>query len=185
MEKLIQFKSEVETLCYEQLEQRLYRLMLKMSHNWVDAIGAIRSFDIDDIMQELKVILYKSFLAYSIDKGVIFYTYVCKNFNKHLWYLARGKKPDVYNVDDEVEYLRIKSTLQTTDFTEKLIDGIAYKEILKHFDVLTENQKKMMNLIYIENKRQSDIAKTLNVHQRVVYSAEQCAIRKLKKIVGV
>ena len=94
-------------------------------------------------------------------------------------YYRNNKKHEVENIDDYAEFLPDNRIMSGIDVDENLI----YTEFIKNIEQrLSESDRKLFHLAYIQDKSYSDICKELNINNQSLRTKISRLKDRIKKI---
>ncbi|QIB27526.1 RNA polymerase sigma factor [Caloranaerobacter azorensis] len=140
----------------------------------------------EDLIQEGYEIILRALRYYDEDKGVHFLGYVKMMLKFH--YLNNSRK--------NREYISLNQTINSKDDSLELIDCIADENLLQDeivikneevldlmnaLDELTERQREIVFMYYIQNISLKEISKRLDISYRTAVNIKTSAIKKLRK----
>lgn len=144
-------------------------------------ISSIRKYcpikeEFEDLMQDGKMIVLECIETYQEEKGH-FLNYV-KNYLKYYYldtlkYLVKYEsKNTLFEMDEEIEdENNIEETIENKELGKELYSAI--KE-------LTERQRTILIMYYVENKTHAEIAEKLNIKIRTVINTKTRAIEIIR-----
>lgn len=174
---------------------------LLVEHNLRLVAHIVKKFDpkpqdIEDLISIGSIGLVKAIDTYSQEKGTRLATYASKCIeNEILMHLRATKntKSEVHlfepltsdSEDGEVSYIDIIRD-EEPDVADVVTAKIQAENVLKHFDVLDEKEKQVLQLRYgldgQAQKTQREIAKMLGISRSYVSRIEKRALSKLAKV---
>lgn len=155
-------------------------------------LSAIRKYynkyDIyDDLIQEGYEIILKGLADYDPSKKVHFLGYVKALLRYH--YLSRGRNEKrtislnqlIDTKDGEIELMEtIADTESLVD--ETIIQRESWNDLRTSLSSLTQRQREVIVLYYLENYSINEISRKLGIGYRTVVNTKTIALRKLKNI---
>ncbi len=138
--------------------------------------------ELEDLMQEGNLKILESIDKYEEKKGIYFLGYV-KTMLKYM-YLDKHKEREHMSLnekatggEDEIIDLLVSEDL---DISEEIATRDEIEELRDKLKELTERQREIIILFYIEKKNMHQIAEKLNISYRTVVNTKTMAIKKLR-----
>lgn len=180
--KLIKLKDGIKNMTLEEVYEQFKRLIYKICQTWKG------KYELDDLSQVAFIGLNKAYNSYSVEKDILFTTYVSTIINNELRMYHRKEKKHEGNISMNV-------TLNDTDNMELenvISDDINYENIaisniecdkLKYaIAQLSEKERKIIEDINFRYKKQIELAEELNLNQSYISRIYKNALLKLRKI---
>lgn len=178
IDKLLESSKQGNKSSKEELLNKLRPLIISSINKYYP-----NSMDYEDLIQDGNIVVLECINNYDISKGVFFLGYV-KTMLKYN-YLQNHKRKYMISLntavgdDNENEMIDLLQS-EELEAIESLIiveNNEIVKECLK---VLTQRQRNIVLLFYIENISIGDIAKYLKVTYRTVVNTKTQAMKKLR-----
>lgn len=138
--------------------------------------------EVEDLMQEGNLKILESINNYDEDKGVYFLGYI-KTMLKYM-YLDKHKERQHMSLNektgdgnDEIIDLLVS---EEADIGDTIASKEELKELNKILKVLTERQRQVIVLFYIEKKNMHEIGAKLDISYRTVVNTKTMALKKLR-----
>lgn len=138
----------------------------------------------DDLIQEGYELILKALSDYDREKGVHFLGYV-KTFLRYHYLNKYNGDPDVVSLNqpigDEKDIELIDTVVDNKPTPEAIIiRNYEINELLENIHSLTEKQRQIIILYYIEENSIGQISKKLNISYRTVVNIKTNAVKKLR-----
>lgn len=140
--------------------------------------------EFEDLMQEGNLKILESIDKYDEDKGVYFLGYV-KTMLKYM-YLDKHKERQHMSLnekaaggEDEIIDLLVSEDL---DIGERIANRDEIEELSDKLKELTQRQREIIILFYIEKKNMHQIAEKLNISYRTVVNTKTMSLKKLREM---
>jgi RNA polymerase sigma-70 factor (ECF subfamily) len=136
----------------------------------------------EDLTQDVFVKMIRNIDTYNIHGKARFSTYlltVAKN--TYIDYLRKEKRLSQFETVDQ----NFLEKIATPGFENALIDRMYSQDIMKHVELLSEEQKIAIHLKYIEGLTLKEISQLLQVESKTIKSRIHNGTKKLKKILGL
>ncbi|NFC28555.1 sigma-70 family RNA polymerase sigma factor [Clostridium botulinum] len=153
---------------YFKFERFLYKLIQSWKHK----------FEEEDLFQVAFLGMTKAFTAYNADKNILFMTYLATVVNNELKMFNRKeeKHVDVDSLDkpilsqklDKENLSLIDLVADKTNYEDRSIFNVTYKEITAIIENLNERDKKIIKEFYFNNKTQKQIGEEIGLKQSYI-----------------
>lgn len=175
----------------EEVLQKYNKLILKLSHKKFKSYGG--KYPLEDIIQEAKIGAIRALRGYDPTRNVKLLTHLHNYINFYLSHFTRAdtgliKIPKTTQVDNEklpeiidngvfqVNFLNERCPLQENE--NKITEN---KIILDEcFSILTEKEKTILKLVYLEGYTYNEVADYYNVSRQYCNAVAAKAIQKIK-----
>nr|WP_014521176.1 sigma-70 family RNA polymerase sigma factor [Clostridium botulinum]OPD32290.1 RNA polymerase subunit sigma [Clostridium botulinum]CBZ04161.1 RNA polymerase sporulation specific sigma factor SigE [Clostridium botulinum H04402 065] len=171
--KLILTKDEgLKLMSLEEVYFKFERFLYKLIQSWK------RKFEEEDLFQVAFLGMTKAFTAYNADKNILFMTYLAAVVNNELKMFNRKeeKHVDVDSLDkpilsqklDKENLSLIDLVADKTNYEDRSIFNVTYKEITAIIENLNERDKKIIKEFYFNNKTQKQIGEEIGLKQSYI-----------------
>lgn len=171
--KLILTKDEgLKLMSLEEVYFKFERFLYKLIQSWK------HKFEEEDLFQVAFLGMTKAFTAYNADKNILFMTYLATVVNNELKMFNRKeeKHVDVDSLDkpilsqklDKENLSLIDLVADKTNYEDRSIFNVTYKEITAIIENLNERDKKIIKEFYFNNKTQKQIGEEIGLKQSYI-----------------
>lgn len=162
----------------EEIINRLQPLIISSIRKYYNKVN-----EYDDLIQEGNLIILESLKAFDPSRGVHFLGYIKLNL-KYL-YLNKHKRKIHLSLNESVEDGEVEAIdlLESKDkgAIDILLEDERNLELNMALERLTERQKEVILLFYMENMSIEDIGKKLGITYRTVVNLKTKALENLRK----
>jgi len=133
----------------------------------------------EDLTQEVFIKVIRNIDKFDVDGKAKFSTYVITvSKNSYIDYLRKEKKLFKSGTIEDFT----SEEIAVPGFEESVVDKIYVKDVMEHIESLTDEQKMVVKLKYIEGLTLKEIGKMLDLEPKTVKSRIHNAITKLRRM---
>lgn len=189
--KLIKFKNDIKEMSIDEVCVQFLPYIKKTAYQFSQSLKNTKvsgdDFNIDDLEQIAYMGLLKAYNTYSIEKDILFLTYMARICNNEIFMYIRKNK---IKTDDI--FISLNDTLQdkdgnSTEYYELIANQKDYFIDVERHDLLKSllfllnaQEKEIIKMCYFKDINQRDIGKKLNISQSYVSRIIKKAIKKLR-----
>ena len=134
----------------------------------------IKNYDFEDITQESNISIIKAIEKYDVSRNcfVTYCTSAIKN-NLNLLYNSKVKSSEKETYAENIEYIE-----ENNNLLEETLNNVCIDNFL---DYVKEDEKKLIELLYVQNRTLNDACKILKLSLREGKNTRKRAIEKLRR----
>lgn len=190
MTKQIIFKDDIKIMTLEEIVNQFQALINKLVKSWIGKYD----YEYEDLKQIGNLALVKAYNTYNSDKGISFLTYAQTVISReYLMNHRNNKSKDIFVASlnettklengDKIELINLLKD-DNTNVEELAFNNLQCDNIHKILSKFSNRERIVIELSFVENKRQTEIANILGITQTQVSRIIKKTLNKLRKELG-
>ncbi|MDD7305104.1 MAG: sigma-70 family RNA polymerase sigma factor [Peptoniphilaceae bacterium] len=159
------------------------QILEKYQYLLLKTVNQFPSFDKEEDLNEAREVLIDAIKTYDENKSG-FGGYLKYKLYYHFLDKSKKQKPDSLNDLDASGDELVDSLAANVNIEKDLLKKEEYKKLYQAINLLDENDKKILYMIYYQGKSHKDIGKALNFAPKTIRNANYKIIKKLRKELG-